>query len=422
MERLIGNKKYMNDKLFFVLFILLFITSSIYGIGYFLYSVLYNIFSMVTYSFLEPPISFSFTRYVKDGILFFLALYFIKLNSFNISKNIVKLITAFMFYILLGMLRGNSLMYVVGGIRCFLSVILIYCYFNKYSFDKKLLYGVYSSIIVTTILNVIAVVIQINIFGNKNFLGIGSGGYRYMGLFTSCYTLGYFSLGSTIYLCKFYNVFKDKCRVINMIILALLLFLSIASGTRFTIMGIIVVIMMIFAQNLKFNNRDKILFMLTIGIAIIAIIYSIVVSQVDRGETMASGQGRVDYWVYIYNNYDIIELLMGRGFGYGTNAAAQLGSRGDITPDSTLNAMVAQFGILGGIIFIFYFINFFRKMMKNSEKCFFVNLGIISVLIVGALMATNLFEQQPFILYTAVALLGNYKEENMEDLKWIQNH
>lgn len=411
MDKTIGNEKYEQNRLLFVLLIILFIFSSTYGFGYFLYSVLNDVFAMVTYRFWKPPETYAFYRYAKDVILVLMYIYILKINSFNIPEKIMKLIFVFLIYILWGLIRGNSVFYVIGGIRCFWSAIFIYFYMTKYYFDKKLLYGIFFSVVFTTILNVISVVIQIIMFGNKDFLNIGSGGYRYMGLFTSCYTLGYFSLGCVIFLNNFYDFFKGKLRFLYFVTLALLIFLSLASGTRFTIMGIMIVVVMRLLQNMRIDHAGKIVLLFTVGLLVVSIFYTAVTSQVGRGDAMVSGQGRVDYWIYIFENYNILDLLIGRGFGYGTNAATQLGGIGDVTPDSTLNAIVAQFGILGAIIFLIMFFRFFIGKLNNNKDAFFSNLGVIIILIVGAMMATNLFEQPPFVLYASVALLGDYKEE-----------
>lgn len=248
-----------------------------------------------------------------------------------------------------------SMLYIIAGVRAamFTFVTMLYCLYTYDNVNKKDIL-LYSKICDLTLVIQIAIVIM-QISRSSGWSRLGSGAYRYCGCFAGSGNLGCYAVG----LMLFYSLISELEQNINrnsyIIRAILVVFLSIASGTRTAIIvTAIIAFYMIIYRMMKTRNFDYKSIAFTFG-ALVAILIVPAINSlsqwIGRGKLMNSGGGRIELFFHSLNSSNVVEFVIGRGIGVGTNAAISMGAR-DAVSDSTLNLIFTQFGVIGILFFL----------------------------------------------------------------------
>lgn len=366
--------------------------------------------------------------YLKDIIAIFL-LGTILLFKKKVNKNVFAAIVAFATYGFVGLMcSGHSdLKFLIAGFRTFLYfgvMNLIFMTYKKLIYDYKWINRFFCLTQGVIILQTISVILQVTM--SNSWERFGRGAYRFSGLFPGSGNLGCYSIAALLFL----SILNQKYRILsNSLYLLdgiLLLFLSIASGTR----TCMILVGVCFAYNIytlygKRFHLDKkvILFLLTITLIVSGpSVMSQIVFWTGRGELMASGGGRIDFFINMLSTATPLELIIGRGIGVGTNASISMGLQGTQVSDSTINLIFTQFGIVGLLIGLWQF----GKICKKLYKADFNHLDISTCIIVTLcvmLIVGNLFEHIAMCLYLVLSyyLFVDFKEDSGIDKKVNSN-
>ena len=391
-------------KIYMTLFILMIFTASIPYLGYGIVLIRNGYVLIGTYSnSMENIVAYSglfgkIFAYFKD----LLCVLLITTMMFMYKKGIVPKIYIYVFLFLtygLILLIFNDYIYVgylMAGIRTFMYAIASVIFFNKILvWDSNLgfLNKLKKTMDLTLLIQLIVVFLQIQM--SRNWSRFGSGAYRFCGAFP-----GYGNLGCyTIALAFFYLILDRKYNLMPNFYMAVirtlgLLFLSVASGTRTTmiLMALALVYQMIshLLKTIGFNFKSILASFIIIAMAFGIPIISAFVEWTDRGHLLKSGSGRIYYFWERFSSASLFELIFGRGIGVGTNAAIILGMD-DVVSDSTINLIFVQFGLLGLCIFLFALYRMMKKMLyKMSEDR---GISIIFILTIATMLIVgNLFE------------------------------
>lgn len=330
--------------------------------------------------------------YIKDVIAVFLLL----LQIPSLRKNdLIAILVILAYGISVLLINGRfDFRYIISGFRASIFVLVTYLQFRKYQFSENDVKKIFTIIEITAIVHVIITVLQIT--RNANWATFGGGAYRYSSAFAGSGNLGCYSIAAILliyYVFNQYSFLSYKRIIVNSLFH---FFLSLASGTRTAIFIVGVIFMYIIVEMLTKRKKKKIskkfvytLFILVFVIAI-PFFYTWTVSRIDRGVLGVSGFGRITILTKIINGTSF-ELIFGRGIGYGTNASINIGLYDTFVSDSTFNLVLCQFGIIGLICFLVYYIKQFSRMIKRiTDK----TSSIMLILVFGVLCVVgNLFEQ-----------------------------
>lgn len=362
--------------------------------------------------------------YVKDilVILLFLLLGFKK----NKCSKIVIGFTLISFYgtVILILSGAFSIGYLVAGIRSYLTfvVAILYLQYRKIydlTEDKKQRNwqedGVraidksnYRYLVIALLLETFFVFAQVLISGVTR---IGSGGYRFTGSFGNSGGLGCYCIGMTMMVVAYGVKSKKEINTFQKLrqygCLFLLFMMSWASGMRSSMM---IVLLLVSAYTLLdlyeiFNLKKK---EIIIGFLFILItggstVYSKIVDIIGRGDLLESGSTRISIFFELLFPNNIFYMMFGRGIGQATNAAKNLGADGAVIADGTFNTVIAQFGMIGLVVFLVASIYVSEMIIKRArEHRFIASLFVVALSIL--FITGNYFEQFSLVVLSVYSI------------------
>lgn len=249
--------------------------------------------------------------------------------------------------------------------------------------------------------------------------GIELGTTRLPGLCNGAISLGYFSIGVTIVLSVLFNYFKKYKMWQYILMMSGCFFLSVTTGTRVAMICNSIVILTTLLINIKVSTNLKNIFIF-LGFITVPVIFEKIIAFAGRGDLMASGNGRIDFFYSYLKNADLFQILFGCGLGTLTNNAFNLKLKLDIlkhivASDSTWALMIGQFGVFGLTVWIIIIVYVLKRVLEGSKNIFdFV--FRISIIAIGfiTMTGTNIFEQSLFsLLYIWSVCVVLYKNEEM---------
>lgn len=343
--------------------------------------------------------------YIKDLLAVILLIALIP----NIKKKVLvymNSVIALGFTALLLSGKFNSI-YLVAAIRTYIFMLDTIFYWISYPPNIETIKKVTRCIEMILVIQFLVVLRQIVINGNiGNF---GAGAMRYSGAFSGSGNLGCFTIGTVLWIylvslnCEFIKTIERN------IVLLVSVILAIASGTRTAMVIVIFLSAYIFISTYakkKGISKNIVIVGYLLAIASGGIsIMNWIVNRVGRGEMMVSGSGRLRVLQNLFENSSILELLIGHGIGYATNASITLGAQDSIIADATINLILAQFGMVGLVVFGVGWIYIFYLLFKRSKKS--KELVFMLLIIFGLMcMVGNLFEQIAMsIIYFSIVII-----------------
>lgn len=390
---------------------IIYVLVALTGMGYFI--IAYKTGTLVLWGYKEditlnngalPRI----INYAKDVYALLLAiwLFFRDNNGYKIQKDWFYLLFAIFLGTALAFMSGNGVLCVIGGIRAYLFAFVTYCYCWKNELGKDFWKRFLKVIELMILLQLCGVIVQAGLAGGR--IQLGSGAYRMMGLFTNAGTLGFFSLGTIIYIC--YVFLSDRVSKFSFFLFSIIsIFLALASGSRGCVIYAAVIVIVTVIEKSRLNHLSKVLALPLIAMAALAVIISSLTAYVGRGDLMVSGAGRFRAWG------DLLQLrawqiLIGTGLGAGTNSARSLGASA-IAMDSSFTVFVVQYGIWGLGLFVIQMLKIFQTVYRNSKYKWYT-LALIGITFL-ILFSGSLMEQYTLIIPLIVVFCSLYKGENI---------
>lgn len=359
-----------NKKVNIVPLNILIILISITGIGYYLYCYENNILAFWQYK--ENIINNSgnlaqYINYLKDIFVVFWGIIIIIMNYKKIKKEIYITIFIVIFGCLISLANGYSIGVGIAGIRAYIYcfVIFIFMKINYYNIGEKEYTALINIIKLSISLQVLSSLLII--FKSRFSFLPGQGGYRMIGLFTNAGTLGAFTIGATL-LFSYIFIINKKMKLNRFLFwMIACIFLAFCSGSRMAIINNSILIIICLLSHVKICEKAKVVIIGIASSCFIPIFILMSVSYIDRGELMASGQGRFTPWLELFNVSNLFQIILGQGLGVGTNAAFNLGQCNFVF-DSFFVTIIIQFGIIGFFIFLIYFFKLLYRVLKNNKK------------------------------------------------------
>ena len=383
------NKNKVSAKPLNILMILLCIT----GIGYYLYCYKNNIFIYWQYN--EDILSnvdkiAKYLNYSKDIFILLWCISIIVKNYHKLQKEIFITIMIILLGAILSLINGYSILVLIAGIRAYIYCFTIFIFFKSnindigYSFWNSIIRTI-KFIILLQLISIILIIIK-----SKDYFLPGQGGYRMMGLFTNAGTLGALSIGSTIIISYIYIV-KKIINTRSFFIWTLgCIILATCSGSRSAMLnGFMILMIGIFSKS-RIDEKSKNLIIIILSIIIIPFIIGISIRYIDRGALMDSGQGRFTPWLELFYISNLLQVIFGRGLGFGTNIAYNI-NQCKFVFDSTFVTVILQYGLIGFTIFIIYLYKIIYGLIKNNKENRMYILYIIVYSIIS-IFSGNLFE------------------------------
>lgn len=398
-----------------IVFILFIVMSTVTGVGYYIYCIGHGIIQYTTYP--ESIMSgagriASLIRYSKDILMIFL-FGIVLIQTFPVVDKFFVYFIMFVAYgAIIGLFNGLSFAHIFAGVRCFIYFVTGLLFFRFYSIDKKMLDVIYKITIALLCVQVASVLMQVVISGTNN---IGNGSYRYIGLFLHTGTLGNYAYAIAIFLAVFHLISKKFNLIRIFVEQCLCLLISIASNSRLCIAGVLVNMIILLMSKMKVRKRAKELVTFSTVILFLPLILTEVLNKSGRGGLEASASGKFSFWSQAFSR-DIINVIVGNGLGYATQTTATLGinTSGYSGFDGTFSVIMAQFGVLGLVVFAMVLLAIVIKILKCpgvAETAFKCN-------IVGGLLiftwSGNIFEN---ILLVTYYLLVYYMLRNSDELE-----
>lgn len=355
--------------------------------------------------------------YCKDiiAIILFLMLFIF----FKKSRKTAGIFLAIILYGTLILLshQNYEIGYIIAGIRMFLYFFVTIMYFQSIEENKNDFKIIFKTIVTLIVIEFCIIFIQVLYSGQiHNF---GNGGYRFCGTFGNAIAMGNFTVAANLYILIYNYITKTKNKNLSYIYMIMILLLSIASGTRLTIFLNILIIYMYWCiftlDKFKLSKKVKFICMFTTILIAAPIIYKFFINRIGRGEIMLSGGVRIDIlksFFDIQNMRDLVNLLIGQGIGFTTNAAYLLKLDSTFIVDGTYTTIIAQFGLIGLIIFAGLLLKLVQKIWRYSNKNINIMLAYFAT-IIFTMASGNIFEQIAMIILIVIEyfMLKNYSEE-----------
>jgi len=362
----------------------------------------------------------SYIIYLRD---FFMILWNFIWSVFLIFKNkrISYLIWFYLFILLSGVLvSGISIsglqflsdVRIINGIHAALGVFFITKYFFKvnkeFSLNKIVLLMLY-----LIVLDAIVSIVEFSFIG-WNF------GFRVMGLFTNSQMNSFVLLMAIplLYFLKHYNEIKSRT---YFILLMLIVFAIVTTGTRTGMMGAFLLLLIFFVKIIitSVNKRDYKVVMFLIALLLIFILIPIILDNVNmlagRGDVLAQNQagseGRMAKLINILNALSLngyASLLFGEGIGFGSNIMSSMAlnmSEAYRNVDGSIQYLLVRAGFVGVLLFIYLAVIIYQTI-KN--KYFFI---ILSIPIMLINISINIFEAYTVLLIIGLAISYIYQKE-----------
>ena len=318
------------------------------------------------------------------------------------KKKSGKTIMSFFVIIIIGFLilafnNRVSFNYMVAGIRCFLFVIttIVFCQEYSSSIVEKVFIRIVTILMdITLLIQLIITVMQIQ--SSSSWSRFGTGSYRFCGVFPGSGNLGCYCIAlQLLYLLilKKFSLISNKGMILRSFVCV---FLSVASGTRTTMILCSVIFLYYLTEMMLKKIRFgfwtililAIIFVLTIGVPV----FNWFIQRTNRGELELSGGGRITLFMNMVHSANSFQVVFGRGLGIGTNASVTMGVGKAELADSTINLMFIQYGFAGLVLFLAGLLKAGFEMWKkvlSSERGVVV---LFFLVIIVMLFVGNLFE------------------------------
>lgn len=396
-----------------VLFILFIVTATITGVGYYIYCIKNGIIQYTTYpdEIMSGAGSMaSMIRYSKD-ILMVILFVIIVLETFPVADRVLIYFIMFVVYgAMISLMNNLSFAHIFSGVRCFIYFVTGVLYFRRYIVDKRIVDLVYKITIALLIVQCGSIVVQVIISGINN---IGNGSYRYTGLFLHTGTLGNYAYAIAIFLAVFHLISKKYGILRIALEQCLCLLLAVASNSRLCIAGILVNMIIVLMSKLNIRNKSREVAIFGTVLLAVPIVLSEVLIRSGRGGLEASASGKFAFWEQAFSR-DFIDVILGNGLGYATQTTATLGinTSGYSGFDGTFSVIMAQFGVVGLVVFIIALFWGGCKILKCTEMS---ELAFKCNIVGGLLIFTwsgNIFENILLVTYYLLVyyMLLSYNE------------
>lgn len=383
-----------------MVFILFIVSATITGVGYYMYCIGNGIIQYTTYPdgiMTGAGTLASVIRYCKD-IMMVILFILIMFETFpKVGKFFIYFIMFVVYGSLISLLNNLSFAHIFSGVRCFIYFVTGVLYFKRYVVDKRLVDIVYKITVLLLVVQCGSILVQVVVSGINN---IGNGSYRYIGLFLHTGTLGNYAYAIAIFLATFHLISKKYSVVRIGVEQCLCLLLAIASNSRLCIAGILVNMIIVILSKLNTSDRFREITIFSSVLIAVPIVLSEVLTRSGRGGLAASASGKFAFWKEAFSR-DFGDVLVGNGLGYATQTTATLGinTSGYSGFDGTFSVIMAQFGVVGLIVFVGALLVVAYKILKcpeMSELAFKCN-------IVGGLLiftwSGNIFENILLVTY-----------------------
>lgn len=351
---------------------------------------------IITFALGSEPAYFEFYIYFLSFIiLIYKNLFFQKKINIIINK-IDKSLMVFIIYILFSLLMISSNMeYGILKFQYFiLSIILFYL--------PKLFLTNHSEIIIFT-KAIFLFGITLVIYGFLQLTGLViMNTVEYTGRFT---ILGWnpiwiarylsYAILIEIFMLKKSKIFETENfgkNILIVLVIAFQLYMLILTGSRGPLLGLIFGSVTFFIIQVKINFKKVVLSILVIAI-IIAILGLILPRESNNRIVANDDQGKLTAAIRLLANLHAIELFIKNfTFGIGFGAYEFGGEFFEIIhyPHNIFTELIAETGIIGFLIFFYFFLSILRRFIKNHHK---YNKDLVSVVIslfVAALVNANL--------------------------------
>ena len=396
-----------------VLFILFIVTATITGVGYYIYCIKNGIIQYTTYpdEIMSGAGSMaSMIRYSKD-ILMVILFVIIVLETFPVADRVLIYFIMFVVYgAMISFMNNLSFAHIFSGVRCFIYFVTGVLYFRRYIVDKRIVDLVYKITIALLIVQCGSIVVQVIISGINN---MGNGSYRYIGLFLHTGTLGNYAYAIAIFLAVFHLISKKYGILRIALEQCLCLLLAVASNSRLCIAGILVNMIIVLMSKLNIRNKSREVAIFGTVLLAVPIVLSEVLIRSGRGGLEASASGKFAFWEQAFSR-DFIDVILGNGLGYATQTTATLGinTSGYSGFDGTFSVIMAQFGVVGLVVFIIALFWGGCKILKCTEMS---ELAFKCNIVGGLLIFTwsgNIFENILLVTYYLLVyyMLLSYNE------------
>ena len=353
---------------------------------------------------------------------------------FNKMKKSKKTLLFFFVLTLLGILllyisNNFAIGYIIAGLRVFLYLITIILFCKIIDINEETMKKIDKAIKVSIIIEFL-IVFTTTITTNV-FFQFGKGANRFMGTFGNGANLGYYTVACSMYI-LIRKKFIKKIKISDVLYLAMLLLLSIASGSRVSIISNMLIIVCfidyIISSKKIISNKSIILLNLVCILLFYRVTYKYVMRLIGRGGLEYSGSYRINLFLSTFNIKSIGEfltLLIGKGIGFGTNTARLLGISNSVIVDGTYLTIILQYGIIGFILFVKGII---KGIRKSNTNIFIIIAVIMSYIML--MLSINIFEQYAFIVIAVYSLyllfekkyIKEIKKSNKKNIVYINNY
>ena len=368
---------------------------------------------------------FKYFPFIKELVLGILFLFLIGYDlCFNKLKKSKKTLLFFFVLVVLGSLlliisNNFAIGYIIAGLRVLLYLITTILFCKIIDVNDEVMKKIDVMIKISIILEFI--IVFITAITTDVFFQFGKGANRFMGTFGNGANLGYYTVACSMYL-LIRKKFIRSVKVSDVFYLAMLLLLSIASGSRVSIISNMFIIVCfvdyIISSKKIITNRSLIILNILCILLVSKVAYKFVMRLIGRGGLLVSGSYRIDLFLSTFNVTsvgELITLLIGKGLGFGTNTARLLGITDSVIVDGTYLTIILQYGVIGFILLL-------GKIIKKIRKCD-ANIFIIIAVILSYIMlmlSINIFEQYAFVaiaIYSLYLLFEKRSEKQKKSTK-----
>lgn len=355
---------------------------------------------------INVPIIGSYFVYLKDilAVTLFMILF---QKKAKLSKEMAEFCGMIMYGIVILLINGTfNVLYIAAGFRSFLYFIVAIMVAKELALKYEIneVFKNLNRMMVTLIL-LETIVVLLQIAEMNIWTSIGRGGYRLCGTFGNAAAMGAFCIAASFVM--MINSIKYGLISWNAVLSGgMCFFLSVTSGSRMSMMLVGITYLVIVNEFLgkvtRIKRKQRIFVLLCLVVLLAFPLYMNMIEHTGRGNLMVSGSTRLKILNSFFENSNLVHLLFGQGLGYGTNAAVNMGVEGSEILDGTINTILAQFGLLGIVVFLVLSIKEFRVFyFANKENEIITAIAILDYLVIC--ITINLFEQ---VAFNAVAVVS----------------
>lgn len=349
-----------------------------------------------SYKFIELPEELSYIVRLKE----ILAILLLVLMISKIYRYYLLVLMLALYALLITLIQSGQdfFLLIAAGGREFLPVLVCFVLYHRYRgnvtcFDKDIFTRV---VLISIILETVAILIHIAVF--DMWYSIGKAGNRIPGTFGNGGDLGYFAIGTAIYIYSLYLT-NNLNRGMTVLFILFSGLIALASGARNSLFIIAIVacfLLIEFILGFSERIRKKIYIVVLPLLMFVSFpLINIMEKYIERGGIEVSGTGRLTYFSNLFLRTSS-QILFGKGLGDSTNTAVNLGLDTHYV-DGTISAILAQFGIIGVFVFLYFLLKLFSNLLRNNTKV--INASIIYVIsLLIVIISINIFEQPTLII------------------------